>query len=297
MKKKSSSLITRRQAIVSLATITAGTLFKPSSVFANELASSKTRFAVMGDWGTGNSDCIGLAKQMYETHQRTPLDLVLGAGDNIYPNGSSRYFAKNFEQPFANLIKDEVKFYMALGNHDVESGRQDQNHYPLFNMSGSNYYIISRGNGLVDFFMLDTTDFDNTQTSWLENSLRSSKALWKIAVFHHPIYSSGKKHGSNMRLRKQLEPLFTRYGVQVAFSGHDHIYERTKPQNGIQYFVTGAGGKTRRGDIHLNSEFRAMSYDQDNQFMLVEVDEKEIAFKTICETGELIDSGILKQVL
>jgi 3',5'-cyclic AMP phosphodiesterase CpdA len=296
MEKKRSNLITRRQAIVSLATITAGTLIKPTSILASEPARAKTRFAIMGDWGTGNSDGIGLAKQMCATHLQTPFDFVLGAGDNIYPNGSSRYFARNFEQPFAHLVKEEVKFYMALGNHDVESGREDQMHYPLFNMGGSNYYMISRGNGLVDFFMLDTTDFDNTQTSWLENNLRSSKALWKIAVFHHPIYSSGKKHGSDLKLRKRLEPLFTRYGVQVAFSGHDHIYERTKPQNGIQYFVTGAGGKTRRGDIDLKSDFRAMSYDEDNQFMIVEVDEVEVGFKTITEKGDVIDSGIIKQV-
>jgi len=294
MEKKRSNLITRRQAIVSLATITAGTLIRPT-ILASEPARAKTRFVVLGDWGTGNTDCFGLARQMFETHQKTPVEFVLGAGDNIYPNGSSRYFAKNFEQPFAGLIKDEVKFYTTLGNHDIESGRQDQMHYPLFNMGGSNYYIISRGNGLVDFFMLDTTDFDNTQISWLENSLRLSNALWKIAVFHHPIYSSGKKHGSDLRLRKRLEPLFTRYGVQVAFSGHDHIYERTKPQNGIQYFVTGAGGQTRRGGIDLKSPIRAASYDEDNHYMLIEVDEVEIGFKAISEKGETIDSGIIKQ--
>jgi predicted MPP superfamily phosphohydrolase len=296
MENKRSTLITRRQAIVSLATIAAGTLIKPSSIFANELARSKTRFAIMGDWGTGNSDGIGLAKQMYEAHQRTPLDFVLGAGDNIYPNGSSRYFAKNFEQPFANLIKEDVKLYTVLGNHDVESGREDQLHYPLFNMAGANYYTISRGNGLVDFFMLDSTDMGNTQVSWLENALKSSKARWKIAVYHHPIYSSGNKHGSNTKLRKTLEPLFTRYGVQVAFSGHDHIYERTKPQQGVQYFVTGAGGKTRRGEIDLKSEIRAVSYDEDNHFMMIEVDEQEVGFKAISEKGDVVDSGVIKQV-
>ena len=296
MGKKRSNLITRREAIVSLATIAAGTLIKPTSIFANEFARSKTRFAIMGDWGTGNSDGIGLAKQMCEAHQRTPLDLVVGAGDNIYPNGSGRYFARNFEQPFASLLKDNVKFYTVLGNHDVEDGRQDQLNYPLFNMGGANYYVISRGNGLADFFMLDSTDLGNTQISWLENSLRASRARWKIAVFHHPIYSSGSKHGSNMKMRKTLEPIFTRHGVQVAFSGHDHIYERTKPQQGIQYFVTGAGGKTRRGEVDLKSEFRAASYDEDNHFMIIEVDEQEMGFKAISEQGEVVDSGVIKQV-
>ena len=38
-----------------------------------------------------------------------------------------------------------------------------------------------------------------------------------------------------------------RYGVQVVFTGHDHIYERTKPQKGIYYFVAGSTGQIARG--------------------------------------------------
>ena len=249
----------------------------------------------MGDFGTGERDEYNVAAQMLEVHRRSPIDLVLAVGDNIYPNGSARYFVKHFEEPFAGLLKEHVKFYAVLGNHDVEEGRNDQLHYPLFNMDGSNYYILSRGNGLVDFFMLDTTNCDVTQVTWLENSLRTSRAIWKVAAMHHPLYSSGKKHGSDLRLRKLLEPLFTRYHVQVVFAGHDHVYERTKPQQGIQYFITGAGGKMRRGDINLKSELRAVSYDDDNSFMLIEVDENEMSFKSISEKGQVVDSGTILQ--
>lgn len=288
-------MVTRRQAIVSLAALATGTLIKPASIFASESSDSKTRFAVMGDFGTGESDEFAIAEQMLSAHRTSTLDLVLAVGDNIYPNGSARYFAKHFEQPFEGLLKERVKFYAALGNHDVEAGRKDQVEYPLFNMGGSNYYTISRGNGLVDFFVLDTTAYDAGQATWLENSLRTSRATWKIAAMHHPIYSSGKKHGSNAKLRAILEPLFTRYRVQIVFAGHDHVYERTIPQKGIQHFITGAGGKMRRGDIDLKSPFRAASYDQDNSFMVVEIDETETAFKSISETGQVVDSGIIKQ--
>ena len=112
---------------------------------------------------------------------------------------------------------------------------------------------------------------------------------------HHPLYSSAKRHGSDLRIRNLLEPLFTRYHVQVVFAGHDHVYERTKPQQGIQYFITGAGGKMRRGDINLKSELRASSYDEDNSFMVIEVDENEMSFKSISEKGEVVDSGIIRQ--
>jgi 3',5'-cyclic AMP phosphodiesterase CpdA len=236
-----------------------------------------------------------VAEQMFTKHQQSPYDLIVAAGDNVYPNGSGRYFAKHVEQPFAGIIKDRVPFYAVLGNHDVDEGRQDQCQYPLFNMGGNNYYTIKKGDGLAELFMLDSTDFDATQAHWLELALQASKARWKIAVFHHPIYSSGKKHGSSIGLRKQLEPLFTRNGVQIAFSGHDHIYERTKPLEGIQYFVTGAGGKTRRGDIDMKSEFRQVSYDEDNHFMLIEVEDKQVSFQAISEKGTLVDSGSIIQ--
>jgi 3',5'-cyclic AMP phosphodiesterase CpdA len=284
--------ITRREAILSIATISAGAFIKPSSIFCSPVK-DKLRFAVLGDWGTGNSDQVGIAKQMFLSHQRSPFDFVISAGDNIYPNGSGRYFGKHFEYPFANLLKDRINFYAVLGNHDVDAGRQDQCQYPLFNMGGSPYYRLERGSGLAEFFMLDSTDFDRTQSAWLENSLRDSKARWKMAVFHHPIYSSGKTHGSALGLRKQLEPLFTRYGVNVALSGHDHIYERTKPQQGVQYFVTGAGGKVRRGEIDRGSGFRAATFDDDNHFMVIEVEDSQACFQAISGTGVVVDSGSL----
>ena len=287
--------ITRRQAIGGLATLATGALVRPSSLFAVSSVKSTLRVAVIGDWGTGDDDQFALADQMLQHHRQSAFDFVLTTGDNIYPNGSGRHFRKKFEEPFAGLLNDRVNFYAVLGNHDVETGRQDQLSYPLFNMRGQNYYSFGRGNGLIDFFLIDTTDFDETQNSWLEFALRGSKAKWKVAAFHHPIYSSGKKHGSNAKLRTQIEPLLNRYGVSVAVSGHDHFYERTKPQNGTQYFVTGAGGKTRRGGVDLNSPIRAASYDADNHFMLLEIDEREIGFKAISETGEVVDTGVINQ--
>lgn len=289
------TLITRRQAVASLATLATGTLLRPTSGLAFVSSDSKTRFAVIGDFGTGGSDECNVANQMLEEHKRSELDLVLTVGDNIYPSGNPKHFAKHFEGPFDGLLKEHVKFYAVLGNHDVEEGRKDQCNYSHFNMGGSCYYSISRGNGLVEFFMLDSTDFSSGQANWLENGLRTSRALWKIVALHHPIYSSGKKHGSNTALRKVLEPLLTKYKVQVVFAGHDHVYERLLPQQKIQHFVTGAGGKMRRGDIDMKSPIRAVSYDQDNSFMIVEVDDREMSFKSVNEKGLVVDSGVIKQ--
>ena len=293
MDSKRSNLPNRRETILSLAAITTGTLLKPSSLFAATVG-DKLRFAVIGDWGDGSDDQAALGKQMLSTYNKSSFDLVLASGDNIYPNGAARHFAKKFEEPFRGLLKNDVKFHTVFGNHDVEDGRHDQRQYPLFNMQGQHYYTLHRGNGLVDFFMLDTTDYDLAQAGWFDNELRTSTAKWKVVVMHHPLYSSGKKHGSSMKLRRKIEPLLTKYKVNVVFAGHDHIYERVKPQHGVQHFVTGAGGKLRHGNMDKGSTITAAGYDKDNHFMLIELDDRELSFKAISETGELIDSGAIK---
>ena len=284
--------ITRRGAMLSIAAFSAGALIKPPAIFCSPVK-GKLRFAVIGDWGTGDDDQLAIARQMFNFHGRSSFDFVISTGDNIYPNGSSHYFRKHFESPFAGFLNDGINFYAVLGNHDVEAGRQDQCQYPLFNMGGACYYRLALGDGLTEFFMLDSTDFHQKQAAWLEDSLRNSNAQWKVAVFHHPIYSSGKTHGSNGGLRKQLEPLFVRYKMDIALSGHDHIYERTKPQRGIQYFVSGAGGKVRRGNVDHRSGLSAATFDDGNHFMVFEIEGSQASFQAISHTGVVVDSGLL----
>jgi hypothetical protein len=81
--------------------------------------------------------------------------------------------------------------------------------------------------------------------------------------------------------------------VQAVFSGHDHSYERLKPQRGVYYFVSGAGGKLRAGDIEV-SESTAAYFDRDRSFMIVEVSERELTFQAISRTGTVVDSGAIE---
>ena len=83
-----------------------------------------------------------------------------------------------------------------------------------------------------------------------------------------------------------------KHGVDVVFSGHDHVYERIKPQKGITYFVSGSGGQLRKGDMR-RSEATAVSFDQDYTFMLVEVDGREMRFQARTRTGAIVDSGAI----
>ncbi len=165
----------------------------------------------------------------------------------------------------------------------------DNRHYPGFNMAGRRYYTYAREN--VRFFAVDTNILDDAQLAWLEGALKTSLEPWKIVFFHHPLYSDGTRHGSNIELRVRLEPLFVRHGVDVVLSGHEHIYQRFKPQRGITYFVAGASGKLRKG-IRTSSA-SAVAFDEDRTFMLVEVAGNELAFRTIARSGRVIDSGVI----
>jgi len=296
--EKKSGLMTRRQALVSIAAGAAGAAgaaVLPRRIFGATPAKNRIKFAAIGDFGTGDDSQAGIAAQIFRDHKTSPLDLVIAVGDNIYPDGGGRHFAKKFERPYSGLIRDGVKFHAVLGNHDVKDGRRDQCHYPLFNMNGQCYNTIKQGDGLAEFFMVDSTDYDMTQAGWLEGALRESTAKWKIAVFHHPIYSSGQTHGSDLGLRRSIEPLLVRYGVNVVLSGHDHIYERVKPQQGVQYFVTGAGGQVRHNDINMRSPFRAMSFDHDNHYLQMEIEDQQISFQAITRSGSVIDRGTIAQ--
>jgi hypothetical protein len=112
-------------------------------------------------------------------------------------------------------------------------------------------------------------------------------------VFHHPLYSSGERHGSDLRLREVLEPLFVQHNVSVVLNGHDHFYERIKPQKGIQYFVVGSGGELRKGNIDRGSGLTASGFDSDNAFMVAEIVGDEMYFNAVSRSGNIVDSGVL----
>lgn len=247
-------------------------------------AKGSVRFAVIGDSGTGERLQYETAERLRLAHQQFPFEFALMLGDNIYGSKTPRDFETKFERPYKPLLDSKVTFYASLGNHDVP----EEQSYKPFNMNGQRYYSFKKGN--VRLFALDSNYMDPDQLTWLTNQLQNSTDEWKIAFFHHPLYSSAAAHGSSLELRGILEPLFEKYGVQVVFSGHDHVYERITPQNGIAYFTEGSSGQLRRGDIR-GAAFTAKSFDTDCTFILVEITGDVLYFETISRTGETVDAG------
>jgi len=247
---------------------------------------SSLKFAVIGDNGTGDPPQYEVGRQMATVHGRFAFDQVIMLGDNLYGSQKPQDFVKKFEEPYRPLLASGVRFYASLGNHDSSA----QTAYQPFNMGGQRYYTYARAN--VRFFVLDSNALDPRQRTWLENALKESRDEWKVCYFHHPLYSDGGRHGSEVDLRVVLEPLFVKYGVNVVFSGHDHVYERLNPQKGISYFVSGAAGQLRKGNLRP-SEMTAAGFDQDQSFMLVEVDGADMAFQVISRAGATVDSGVI----
>jgi hypothetical protein len=261
----------------------------PAAPLPNREGSLK--FIVFGDFGTGGRQQYELASQMAALHQRFPFKLALTVGDNIYGSERPQDFRTKFEQPYRPLLDAGVKVYASLGNHDS----REQRFYKLFNMDGKLYYSFKAPDQDVRFIALETTYLVPEQVKWLENELQSSNEEWKIVYFHHPLYSSGGRHGSDIQIRATLEPLFIKYGVSVVFAGHDHIYERTTPQHGIQHFVTGSGGQLRYGNGRRNPAFSARIVDNVHVFLAAEIFEDEMVFNAISRTGQVVDSGVVSR--
>jgi Calcineurin-like phosphoesterase len=243
------------------------------------------KFLAVGDTGTGTKQQVELGRLMEEYQSIFPYDFAILMGDNIYGGEDAADMKRKFEDVYRPLIDRGVKFYASLGNHDESNQRM----YGLFNMDGKEYFRFKRGD--VAFYSLNSNYMDKRQVDWLKSELGKDGSRWKITYFHHPPYSSGGKHGSSVGLREVVEPIFLQNGVNVVFTGHEHFYERLKPQNGIFYFISGAGGKLRKGDVKKNSPLTAKAYDDDLSFMLVEVGKDTLHFQVISRTGETVDSG------
>jgi hypothetical protein len=264
-----------------------------SSQFSRTDSSPQLRFVAVGDVGTGDINQYTVAKAMDCYFDANPFPLALFTGDNIYYYGEITKIKQTFEIPYQNLLQQKVKFYAAIGNHDIMTNNGvDQINYQQFNMQGR-YYTFTKNN--AQFFVLDTNPEASwlEQLNWLENSLAKSTKPWKIVSGHHPLYSSGY-YGTNLELIKRLEPLFSRYGVQLYLNGHEHHYERTKPIEGTTYLTCGTGGAELRPVG--KSDWTAYSVSQ-FAFAAIEVYREHLEIRGIDTNGNIFDHANISQKL
>jgi hypothetical protein len=262
------------------------------------VADGSVRFAVIGDSGRGDAAQHEVAAQMAAWRDRFPFDFVLMLGDNIYDSHTPEDYQARFARPYRALLDAGVTFHAALGNHDDPG----QVFYAPFGMGGKRYYTFRQGErrlaGLagagVRFFALDSRSLDPAQIEWLRGELAGTGSAWKICFFHHPLYTVGRYQAGARALRLSLERVLLAGDVDVVLTGHEHFYARLQPQHGIAYFISGAAGSLRRGDIR-QSPLLARGFDTDYSFLLIEITGNRLYFQAISRAGATVDAGVVER--
>ena len=258
---------------------------------AGQVSANRLRLLAIADSGSGNVNQQAVADRMAALHRREPVNLVLMAGDNIYPDGNLKLVQSTFERPYRALLQAGVPFHAVLGNHDIRTANgTPQVQYKPFGMAGR-WYSLRRGP--VEFFLLDTNGNADwgRQLPWLQGALASSTAPWKVVVGHHPIYSSGH-YGDQPHLIHRLTPLFKRHGVQLYINGHEHHYERTRVLDGTTYLVVGGGGASLRPVLPNGRTARAAST---HSFAELQVAGDRLQLQAWSARGERIDQAVLSR--
>ena len=175
---------------------------------------------------------------------KVPLDFWITTGDNAYRSGSNEQFQAGFFEPYKTILRN-TPVWPVYGNHDARRWV----FFDIFNFptnaesggtaSGSeHFYSFDYAN--IHFVMLDTQesalDVDGEMLSWLKKDLQETKQQWLIAFFHHPPYTKGSHNSDNKRdsggrlisVRENILPLLEAAGVDLALSGHSHMYERSE---------------------------------------------------------------------
>ncbi len=143
----------------------------------------------------------------------------------------------------------------------------------VYSFSYANVGVISvDANDLSAEIQTNTGYSGGAQLRFLERTLRhwrtsaeeSQKIDFIVAFFHHCAYSTTLNHASDGGVRAALDDLFSRYQVDVAIQGHNHVFERSDPikhgqrttaapdgstihpaADGVTYYTVGSGGRPR----------------------------------------------------
>jgi acid phosphatase type 7 len=247
------------------------------------------RFVVFGDSGSGSERQYAVLDQLYTV----PFDLMLHTGDLAYDNGTTRQLEEQFFDVYAPLIAS-IPSFPTSGNHDYETNDAApfRAAFELPDNGGpagsERWYSFDWGD--IHFVALDTERVNREQVDWLEQDLAKNALPWTVVYLHRPPFSSGE-HGSDQSVRRSFVPVFERHEVDVVFAGHDHHYERTVPQNGITYIVTGGGGRGTRGVG--SSSFTAHSQSV-LHFVYAELVDDRLRLFAIDGTGAEFDSVVLE---
>jgi tartrate-resistant acid phosphatase type 5 len=291
--------------------------------------SSTLTFFVVGDFGTGKAPQYAIAHAMWDEFQRrahtgNPVRFLLSLGDNVYGDirgmgfgfshtgASDEDWGSKFFEPYQTLLAS-IPFFPALGNHD---GNETERHrdlaaildnFPFPQNKPARYYTFTYG-GLAQFFALDSTSNttsgpmrpayleDSEQFHWMQSEFRKPHPLWVIPYFHHPMFTAGPEHPPSLQQLRHWFALFSSSGVKVVFSGHEHNFQASEVSpatGGIRFFISGAGGELRRGNVQKNMQnAHIQAWADQNHFLEVDIDGRTMKVMPLSsEPLHIVDSA------
>lgn len=241
------------------------------------------RLAVAGDPGTGDAEQMATAAAIDEQDELLPYDGLLLLGDLVYEDGEAELVDDRVLEPFEPVLDDGAALVPVLGNHDYYSGEQQQ---ILARLGRDRSWYVERI-GPLRLVVLDSERVGSTaQDRWLRRTLAETQpaGTWTVVAVHRPPYSAGY-HGSDLQVRRAWSDLFAEADVPLVLSGHEHDYQRTTPQHGVTYVVSGAAAKLRRTGT---ADFTAVS-STTRHFLDLVVYEDRLLGRAIDQQGRLVD--------
>lgn len=264
--------------------------------------SSAFMFGLVGDTQKNNRTPWAWGKVAEKLWGDRP-NFVVHAGDVVEKGRRKSDWLQDFF-PNGHILMSRVPVYTVLGNHEEDSPL-----YYQYMVAPPPEYFYTFKYGNAQFFMIDSNrdlKEGSEQYEWLEWELAKSDATWKIAIHHHPPYSSDSDdHGntatalstlgvSNVR---NLVPLYEKYGLDFCLFGHTHLYERSWPileqmvntKKGVIYINSGGAGGGLEAFAPTRSWFTS-ELEVTHHYCTFSIFGNQLIFKAIDHDGRLFDT-------
>ena len=276
--------------------------------------SDVTRFLYLGDvqfqesmeeyeeWGQ-------MVRCAYREHP--DLDFAVIGGDLVNSPGELPQWEAFLEacDVFAKLPLATV-----AGNHEgVHSNYTYQKLFALpddaeEDQSGEEFYSLDFGN--VRMLMMDSSFLTEERRqsmgkdawakeeqrveAWIRSRTGSCEKPWLAAVIHHPVYGMHDEDTVSPQIRRLWAPLLETGGVRIVFSGHQHLYQRTRSIHGVVYLMGNSGQRESRF-FHGNNlpEYTQQIYDRGANYQIVEAGARRLKMTSYNKKGLVIDETVL----
>ncbi|NLD19450.1 MAG: hypothetical protein GX663_04295 [Clostridiales bacterium] len=271
---------------------------------------NKTRFLFFGDVQLEGE--VPYWEQMIKEACPEDCDFAMFGGDMVnVPTDLSQW------ERFLNNcgVFDSLPVMTAAGNH--EGVHSNVTYRKIFASPGNGpkglkeeFYFFDYGSCRV--LVLDSSFFTDARKGklgearwnsqrksinrWLTKTLNESPKLWNIAVIHHPPYGMHSDKEVSEDLRKWWVPLLEKYRVDLVLSGHQHLYMRTRPINGIVYLMGNSGVRSSRFYDGRNKPFYVdCVYAEGAGYQMIEVDLRGLKISACNKKGRIVDEALIKK--